>query len=1150
MASNLCSTAASYQRELSRQFYRSYTNNKEIHCLDLAIKHVEQAIQSATDDIEEEGYMTLLSLYLEARYNHLHTIDDLLRAMHLPKDFLEISSLSLNDDHLTWRCIIASRLLDFFERFGSVCDIEKAIDIQETTVSTEGFWDNSLINHAWSLLKRSWTYEASTKMTKGLQRLVDIGLGLESKKWPEQDRIQCLASLSDILVQNYKQNGAFDEHLNEAERLAREACTLCQNDAMLLMHHGYVLALQCDHLAFVADRAEKRREAVDVAERALALVGDSPEQRVVVLDGLVTRNREAYEVGLGGSFLDDAIRYGHDLVDILKPTDPHRRFSLQHIAMCLQNHAQRSGEIVFLDQAIAIYRRATVDSSNLSNGELAILLHNLSVGIQERYHTSLTVSDAQEALDLARRAFDLSSDSDPSNPLYATTLSNSLYCRYDRLQQSQDLDEAIHAARQALSFIPPSSPTIGMYLSNLSMLLVYKLDTTSRGQYEPEHMSLALQAVNATPCEDTRRIGYIHNLGRSILRHAEHTDLEEAMISLDSTIELARSCLTQSTLQIESAKYTTELAGRLMAKVIKLEALHRSQESSVLLEEALALYEGLLRNEDAPVLERIGAGQTVAGIQAGRKNWVTSHGLHQETIRLFPRLGLKSFIRQDMQYRISSLSKLTSLSSFAAFVSLAVGESPLKALHTLEAARGLTSGYFIDLRAETIQLVMRHPQLAERYHDLRDALSKPVEASTPSPSTDIVLNRRQYAEALAETVTAIRQIPGFENFQSDLTPDRVCQLASHGPLVCYNVTPWDCNAFVVTTSTVATIPLPLLLEEDVKSNVQKIIGKDRITKCNLADRARNNAALRSLLQWLWLCAVRPVLEHLGFKGEPSDRQLPRIWWITAGQLGVLPLHAAGSNWDTSTENTVSRVMSSYVSTLKMLSYTRQRLEQWSSKAQLEQIAPAILGVSMPLTQEPGWPALNTETEMFNITQVTDACKIDFKPLSCPSTSTVLREIPLHNVIHFACHGDADIIDPSNSSFVLHGGSEQPERLSAGQLSEYTYDTAWIAYLSACCTGQQYVLSLIEEGIHLGSAVQLAGFPAVIATLWEADDTAAAEVARGFYHELFQADSDPTWSKDVGVCLHKASKAFRTRSIRRGRASDDVISWAPFVHCGA
>ncbi len=64
------------------------------------------------------------------------------------------------------------------------------------------------------------------------------------------------------------------------------------------------------------------------------------------------------------------------------------------------------------------------------------------------------------------------------------------------------------------------------------------------------------------------------------------------------------------------------------------------------------------------------------------------------------------------------------------------------------------------------------------------------------------------------------------------------------------------------------------------------------------------------------------------------------------------------------------------------------------------------------------------------------------------------------------------------------------------------DRVQLAYLSACETASAGLeLRLADESIHLASAFLLAGFPNVIATLWQIDDAIAVDVADTFYRGL-------------------------------------------------
>jgi CHAT domain-containing protein len=79
----------------------------------------------------------------------------------------------------------------------------------------------------------------------------------------------------------------------------------------------------------------------------------------------------------------------------------------------------------------------------------------------------------------------------------------------------------------------------------------------------------------------------------------------------------------------------------------------------------------------------------------------------------------------------------------------------------------------------------------------------------------------------------------------------------------------------------------------------------------------------------------------------------------------------------------------------------------------------------------------------------------------------------------------------------------------------------LGYLSVCSTGAKEVDRLADEGVHLVSAFQLAGFRHVAGTLWEVSDKHCVDVARVLYKTI--RDEGRT---DVIVCrgLHRAVRA--------------------------
>jgi CHAT domain-containing protein len=61
--------------------------------------------------------------------------------------------------------------------------------------------------------------------------------------------------------------------------------------------------------------------------------------------------------------------------------------------------------------------------------------------------------------------------------------------------------------------------------------------------------------------------------------------------------------------------------------------------------------------------------------------------------------------------------------------------------------------------------------------------------------------------------------------------------------------------------------------------------------------------------------------------------------------------------------------------------------------------------------------------------------------------------------------------------------------------------SFLAYLSACGTGQILDEASVDESIYLASAFELAGFHHVIDTLWSVDDRLSVDMARMTYEFL-------------------------------------------------
>jgi CHAT domain-containing protein len=177
---------------------------------------------------------------------------------------------------------------------------------------------------------------------------------------------------------------------------------------------------------------------------------------------------------------------------------------------------------------------------------------------------------------------------------------------------------------------------------------------------------------------------------------------------------------------------------------------------------------------------------------------------------------------------------------------------------------------------------------------------------------------------------------------------------------------------------------------------------------------------------------------------------------------------------------------------------------------------------------------------------------------------VLRRLKTCRIFHFAGHGVENISDPLRSALLLHDWETDP--LTVGDVLEVNLSegSPFLAYLSACETGQVSKLKFRDESVHLIGAYQLAGFRHVIGTLWGVDDGDSVMMATATYENMLE---DMT---DESVCrsLHKAALRLRNDTRRPNVGADqtgarkcvfvdpsadesgeDGASWIPFVHFG-
>ncbi|KAK2472075.1 hypothetical protein H9L39_15955 [Fusarium oxysporum f. sp. albedinis] len=411
------------------------------------------------------------------------------------------------------------------------------------------------------------------------------------------------------------------------------------------------------------------------------------------------------------------------------------------------------------------------------------------------------------------------------------------------------------------------------------------------------------------------------------------------------------------------------------------------------------------------------------------------------------------------------------------------------------------------LRADIKDLERDFPELAGRYKHIRDQLD-----TGSVPKSDFALGdevwgnemsqRYDTGEQISAILEEIRSKPGFENFSRPEDEERMRSAAALGPVIVVNVGPLARGAIIIQQDGFSAIPLPRLDKNDIDSKYQSL-GRGSL----------------KVLEWLWDVVAEPILTALGFTEPPHSGEMKRVWWVLTGSLSTFPIHAAGRYSQRNGEAVMDRVMSSYATSVSAIVQSRRTAPVSHNEALL-----------VSAGETPGHRRLAFADKEISVLR--DICReMKLHPMEPePIRDDVLSHLRKCKVFHFAGHGCTDTADPSKSQLYLKDWETNPLTVAILLELNLHQEGPFLAYLSACGTGQIKSQRLFDEGIHLISACQLAGFRHVIGTLWEVNDQSCVDLAAIIYEEMLRGDMS-----DESVCrgVHVATKA------KRGQCLDDT-----------
>ncbi|KAI5840135.1 CHAT domain-containing protein [Morchella snyderi] len=1089
---------------------------RELGDLEEGIRNLKDAIPRVHEaDPDRPNILGNMTSLLNSRYRQLKTVDDLNNAIKYAGEALSASRMFAKRR--------AGGLGAFVEAALTLCYL---LHTRSQRLNSHEDLDSAIL-HAETILK-----ELPQSHTDHPKVLHDLG-GFLITRYNRRQSLSDLDTATDHMKACLKETREGDP--GRVKRLNQLAVTLVSRYSRL--------------------RApEDLKEGIEHVEEILKLTSEDDPKRAENLTYLSALLRWQHRRLDAAGSLHAAVRCAEAAANATPVEHPDYKSRLGDLSAALHARYDRFGDLKDLESAIR-YTVICLKDTVAGSFERTRSLIDLSGLLRCKYRRFGALSDLEAGIEYVKVAVEETPLDHPDRERIFNSLGPFLGSRYARLGDSADLEAAIRHSRARLEATEPNDPSLPEKLESIAG----NLTTLYMKERTPCDLDEAIQyiekALEITPEDDPQRPGRLSTLGKCYHVRFEHSNaVDRNMNDLDAAIDCEQKSVLATPLDMPSRAHRLVCLGtnlRLRHKLKRKDGLNADDDRA----RAFNAFIDAWNCQAAPPNVRVQAVWRAVKFFGSYELISLSESsiLLEKAVGMLPKISLRSLERDDQQQLLSSLYGLSSL---AASFALKAGRGAYTTLKLLELGRGIITGFAIDNRSEMADLQTTHPTLYDRLVNLR------AEANTPLPEkssgvpvdhlSSSATKRRLALDEMEELLQRICEIPQYADFLLPPSEESLMKMAEDDTIVVMCTTSLRSDAIIVTKSGIESIELKTLLYKDAKARMRDI--SMNLVKGSFKTLGERNKKMVKHLAWLWDEAVKPVLDKVKPKLKTS-----RIWWIGIGELSRAPFHAAGHHKKGSARYTMSKVISSYIPTVKSLMYARQRKLSITSMADTR-----LLLVTMPST--PGHPALSgVEGEVAALVKIVESeggtkstGSGKTKVLEQPCAKTVMEELPEFDVVHFACHGVSDSKDPSNSSLLLLNRSrtEEPDsidRLTVREISRVMSSKAQLAYLSACSTADNAAIELADETIHLASAFQLAGFNHVIGTLWQSKDVTCKAVAEDFYTRLYgsvgargseAADGFKEDHLKVSLALHEAAKK------ARATCYDRPLTWAPFIHTGA
>ncbi|KAJ6600709.1 CHAT domain-containing protein [Mycena sp. CBHHK59/15] len=238
------------------------------------------------------------------------------------------------------------------------------------------------------------------------------------------------------------------------------------------------------------------------------------------------------------------------------------------------------------------------------------------------------------------------------------------------------------------------------------------------------------------------------------------------------------------------------------------------------------------------------------------------------------------------------------------------------------------------------------------------------------------------------------------------------------------------------------------------------------------------------------------------------------------------------------------VVSSYIPALKALLAP-------TSEAPSSPDPFKMTAIIQPTT--PGYPPLRwTVDELHAIREKIPNEWLTSFGTSEASVDGILPHLLTSVIVHFACHGTQDPLDPLDSALLIgHDRLKVSQIMEKSGVSRDSSSSATdkqvgkgLVFLSACETvmGDK---QLPDEAMHLAASLLFAGFRSAVATMWTMSDPDGPAIAKEFYGYIFR-NTDAGLDPPVLPDLSESARALHL-AVAKLHPKVPFARWVPFVH---